>query len=60
MKDAGLTRTARGFCLNGSRGENIELFMDSLTKVYSRRYFETYRTHLEGMECVAMIDSEPF
>ena len=46
--------------LERSRGENIELFMDSLTKVYSRRYFETYRTHLEGMECVAMIDVNDF
>lgn len=46
--------------LERSRGENIELFMDSLTKVYSRRYFETYRTHLEGMECVAMIDVNHF
>lgn len=46
--------------LERSRGENIELFMDSLTKVYSRRYFETYRTHLEGMECVTMIDVNHF
>ena len=46
--------------LERSRGENIELFMDSLTKVYSRRYFDTYRTHLEGMECVAMIDVNHF
>ena len=46
--------------LERSRGENIELFMDSLTRVYSRRYFETYRTHLEGMECVAMIDVNDF
>ena len=46
--------------LERSRGENIELFMDSLTKVYSRRYFDTYRTHLEGMECVTMIDVNHF
>ena len=38
----------------------MQLFLDPLTNVYSRRYFETYRTHLEGMEGVALIDVNNF
>ena len=41
---------------NGTR----ELFSDPLTGAYSRRYFEAYRTHLEGMECVEIIDVNRF
>ena len=46
--------------LDRSRGENMELFMDPITNTYSRRYFETYRAHLEGMECIAIIDVDRF
>ncbi len=46
--------------LDRSRGENMELFMDPITNTYSRRYFETYRAHLEGMECIAVIDVDRF
>lgn len=46
--------------LDKSRGENIELFQDSITNAYSRRYFETYKQHLEGMEGVAIIDVDHF
>ena len=38
----------------------MDLFMDPLTKTYSRRYFETHRPHLEGMECVAIVDVNNF
>ena len=31
-----------------------------MTDTFSRRYYETYRTHLEGMECVAIIDVDRF
>ncbi len=52
---------------NGSRlllaqgqAENLELFTDPVTETFSRRYYETYRTHLEGMDCVAIIDVDRF
>ena len=48
------------FLLDRTRGEDRQLFLDPLTGVYSRRYFETYRTHLEGMEGVALIDVNSF
>lgn len=48
------------FLLDRTRGEDMQLFLDPLTNVYSRRYFETYRTHLEGMEGVALIDVNSF
>ena len=48
------------FLLDRTRGEDRQLFLDPLTGVYSRRYFETYRTHLEGMEGVALIDANRF
>ena len=48
------------FLLDKSHGENRELFSDPLTGAYSRRYFEAYRTHLEGMECVEIIDVNRF
>lgn len=48
------------FLLDKSRGENRELFSDALTGAYSRRYFETYLTHMEGMECVEIIDVDRF
>ena len=44
------------FLLDKSRGESRKLFQDPLTATYSRRYFETYLTHMEGMECVEIID----
>ena len=48
------------FLLDKSRGENRKLFSDALTGAYSRRYFETYLTHMEGMECVEIIDVDRF
>ena len=48
------------FLLDRTRGEDRQLFLDPLTGVYSRRYFETYRTHLEGMEGVALLDVNSF
>ena len=48
------------FLLDKSRGENRELFSDALTGAYSRRYFETYLMHMEGMECVEIIDVDRF
>ena len=48
------------FLLDRTRGEDRQLFLDPLTNIYSRRYFETYRTHLEGMEGVALIDVNSF
>lgn len=48
------------FLLDRTRGEDMQLFLDPLTNVYSRRYFETYRTHLEGMEGVALMDVNNF
>ena len=48
------------FLLDKSRGENREHFSDVLTGAYSRRYFETYLTHMEGMECVEIIDVDRF
>ena len=51
---------SRAFLLDRTRGEDMQLFLDPLTGVYARRYFETYRTHLEGMEGVALIDVNSF
>ena len=48
------------FLLDKSRGESRKLFLDPLTSTYSRRYFETYLTHMEGMECVEIIDVNQF
>ena len=48
------------FLLDRTRGEDMQLFLDPMTNIYSRRYFETYRTHLEGMEGVALIDVNSF
>ena len=48
------------FLLDRTRGEDMQLFLDPLTNVYSRHYFETYRTRLEGMEGVALIDVNSF
>ena len=48
------------FLLDKSRGEHRELFSDPLTGAYSRRYFETYSIHMEGMECVEIIDVDQF
>ena len=48
------------FLLDKSRGESRKLFQDPLTATYSRRYFETYLTHMEGMECVEIIDVNQF
>ena len=41
------TVTGSRFLLDRTRGEDMQLFLDPLTNIYSRRYFETYRTHLE-------------
>ena len=46
--------------LDSGRGENLEQFIDPLTRAYSRRYFDTYRAQLEGMECVAIVDVNNF
>ena len=48
------------FLLDRSQGENMEFFIDPVTNAYSRRYFENYRAHLEGMECVMVIDADHF
>ena len=48
------------FLPDRTRGEDRQLFLDPLTNIYSRRYFETYRTHLEGMEGVALLDVNSF
>ena len=48
------------FLLDRSRGETRELLMDPLTQVYSRRYFETYLAHLEGMDGLMVIDVDNF
>jgi diguanylate cyclase (GGDEF)-like protein len=48
------------FLLDRSKGEARELFLDPLTRVFSRRYFEAYRTHLEGMEGVMVMDVNDF
>lgn len=46
--------------LDQSRGENLELFHDPVTGAYSRRYYETYMKHLEGMHGVSVIDVNDF
>lgn len=46
--------------LDSSRGESMDLFLDPLTKTYSRQYFETHRPQLEEMECVAIVDVNDF
>ena len=46
--------------LDSSRNGNMGVFLDPLTNTYSRRYLETYLPHLEGMECVAMLDMNSF
>ncbi len=48
------------FLLDRSKNEARELFLDPLTGVYSRRYFEAYRTHLEGMEGIMVMDVDNF
>ena len=50
----------RRLLLDNGWGENMGLFMDPLTDTYSRRYLETHRSHLEGMECVAIVDVDSF
>ena len=46
--------------LDRKRGEVRTLLSDPLTGAYSRRYYKTYFTHLEGMECVEVIDVDRF
>ena len=46
--------------LDRNRDENMDLFLDPVTDTYSRRYYETYRAHLEGMESIAIIDANRF
>ena len=38
----------------------MEFFMGPGTNTYSRRYYENFRAHLEGMECVMVIDVDRF
>ena len=46
--------------LDRNHDNNMDLFMDPVTETYSRRYYETYRAHLEGMESIAIIDANRF
>ena len=46
--------------LNRNHDGNMDLFLDPVTDTYSRRYYETYRAHLEGMESIAIIDANRF
>ena len=46
--------------LDRNRDGNMDLFLDPVTNTYSRRYYETYRAHLEGMESIAIIDANRF
>ena len=46
--------------LDRNRDGNMDLFLDPVTDTYSRRYYETYRAHLEGMESIAIIDANRF
>ena len=48
------------FLINKYSEEAKELFTDPVTGAYSRRYFESYRPHLEGMECVEILDVDQF
>ena len=46
--------------LDRNHDSNMDLFQDPVTDTYSRRYYETYRAHLEGMESIAIIDANRF
>ena len=46
--------------LDRNHDGNMDLFLDPVTDTYSRRYYETYRAHLEGMESIAFIDANRF
>ena len=46
--------------LDRNHDGNMDLFLDPVTDTYSRRYYETYRAHLEGMESLAIIDANRF
>ena len=46
--------------LDRNKDGNMDLFVDPVTDTYSRRYYETYRAHLEGMESIAIIDANRF
>lgn len=46
--------------LDRNHDGNMDLFLDPVTDTYSRRYYETYRAHLEGMESIAIIDANRF
>lgn len=46
--------------LDRNHDNNMDLFLDPVTDTYSRRYYETYRAHLEGMESIAIIDANRF
>lgn len=54
--DANRTR----LLLDRNHDGNMDLFLDPVTDTYSRRYYETYRAHLEGMESIAIIDANRF
>ena len=46
--------------LDRNHDGNMDLFLDPVTDTYSRRYYETCRAHLEGMESIAIIDANRF
>lgn len=46
--------------LDRNHDGNMDLFLDPVTDTYSRRYYETYHAHLEGMESIAIIDANRF
>ena len=46
--------------LDRNHDGNMDLFLDPVTDTYSRRFYETYRAHLEGMESIAIIDANRF
>lgn len=46
--------------LDRNHDGNMDLFLEPVTDTYSRRYYETYRAHLEGMESIAIIDANRF
>ena len=60
--DAGRWIDANGtrLLLDRNHDGNMDLFLDPVTDTYSRRYYETYRAHLEGMESIAIIDANRF